>query len=204
MYLVGLTGGIAAGKSTVAEVWENLGADIVDADILAREVVEAGSIGLAALVSAFGSEILDHHGALDRKVLAGLVFSDPAKRQLVESILHPLIRSRSFELIGASTAEIVVYVIPLLIETNSDLDFDFVVTVEAPIEKQIERMVEIRGMTAEEAKSRIKAQASAAERANRADRILNSNQDLNLLKADAKRLFKELLAMASAKEASNG
>lgn len=203
MFLVGLTGGIAAGKSTVAEVWQSLGADVIDADELAREVVQTGSEGLSRIVDAFGSGVLKIDGTLDRAKLAELVFPDPTKRKQLESITHPLIRALAKQRIEFSKADVVVYVIPLLVESSSELPFDFVVTVEAPQSDQITRMMENRGMSESEALARIKAQATPAERANAADRILSSNQSLALLLKDAKVLFKELEVLAKKKAQEN-
>ncbi|MEY4451125.1 MAG: hypothetical protein RLZZ380_246 [Actinomycetota bacterium] len=199
MFLVGLTGGIASGKSSVADVWEHLGAEVVDADELAREVVLPGSVGLSRITEEFGVDILSSDGTLNRKSLADRIFSDSEKREKLESILHPLIRELAAEKLGATNADLVVYVIPLLAETKSDLPFDYIVTVEAPEEDQIQRMTEFRGMSREDAMARIKAQARPAERANVADRILNSNQSLKLLQKDASRLFSELKLLAQAK-----
>ena len=199
MFLVGLTGGIASGKSTVAQLWETLGATVIDADDLAREVVSPGSLGLTRVVSEFGSDLLLDDGSLDRKALATKVFSDPERRKKLESILHPLIRELSTRRISEATTPIVVYVIPLLVETNSKLPFDFIVTVEAPKEKQIERLVNFRKMSAMEAKNRVESQASSVERANAADRILNSNQEIGLLLSDARRLFHQIEALSTAK-----
>lgn len=190
--LIGLTGGIAAGKSTVAEVWESLGATVIDADVLAREVVEKGSEGLSLVGEAFPGVVVD--GVLDRKRLGEIVFADPAKRKQLEAILHPLIQKLSKDRIEAATTAVVVYVVPLLVEAKVSLPFDKVVTVEAPEPDQIARMVKHRGMTAAEAKSRIQAQARPAERANQADYILNSNQDLELLRRDARLLYESLSA----------
>jgi dephospho-CoA kinase len=200
MFLVGLTGGIAAGKSVVSATWEDLGAVVVDADVLAREVVEPGSSGLSSLVALFGTAILQADGALDRKKLGELIFSNEVNRKTVESILHPLIKARALAQLAAVPADqIAVYVIPLLVESKSDLPFDFVVTVEAPLEEQVKRLVENRDMTESEAIARIKSQASPAERANVADRVLSSNQSLELLKKDAKVLWNEITRMTSQK-----
>ncbi|MEY4398070.1 MAG: hypothetical protein RLZ53_646 [Actinomycetota bacterium] len=200
MFLVGLTGGIAAGKSVVSATWEDLGAFVVDADVLAREVVEPGSSGLSALVALFGNDILQADGSLDRQKLSELVFSNEVNRISVESILHPLIKSRALEQLAEIPADrIGVYVIPLLVESKSDLPFDFVVTVEAPLEEQVKRLVENRGMTESQAIARIKSQVSPAERANVADRVLSSNQSIELLKKDAKLLWGEIVRMMSKK-----
>ncbi len=200
MFLVGLTGGIAAGKSVVSATWEDLGAVVVDADVLAREVVEPGSSGLSSLVALLGTAILQADGALGRKKLGELIFSNEVNRKTVESILHPLIKARALAQLAAVPADqIAVYVIPLLVESKSDLPFDFVVTVEAPLEEQVKRLVENRDMTESEAIARIKSQASPAERANVADRVLSSNQSLELLKKDAKVLWNEITRLTSQK-----
>lgn len=199
MYLVGLTGGIASGKSTVANVWDELGATIIDADLLAREVVEPGTVGLERLVAQFGSRILEAEGSLNRSALAGIVFDDADQRKTLESIVHPLIQELSRERISEASSEIVVYVIPLMVETESSLPFDLVVTVEAPEKEQIRRMVEDRKMETSSAVSRISAQASPAMRAQLADHILNSNQSIELLKKDARKLFQEIQVLASKK-----
>ena len=203
MFLVGLTGGIAAGKSTVAELWASLGAEVIDADDLARRVVEPGSEGLGQIVETFGAKVLNQDGTLNRGELAKLVFHDFTLRKNLESITHPLIRDLAQGLINDSNADIVVYVIPLLVESKSNLDFDYVVTVEAPQPDQLQRMTENRGMSKEEALARIKAQATPAERANVADRILSSNQSLSLLLTDAKVLFKDIERMAKEKAQNN-
>ena len=197
MYLVALTGGIAAGKSTVAKRWVENGAIEIDADDLAREVVEPGSTGLQQVTEAFGASVLAESGELDRKALAKIIFEDPAKRELLNSILHPLIRQRTRELLEQlRNEEIVVYSVPLLVETSVDHDFNLVVTVEAPEDEQIRRLVSSRGLSEVEAKRRIASQAKPVERAARADRILNSNQDLNLLLRDADKLWQEIQTLA--------
>jgi dephospho-CoA kinase len=199
MYLVGLTGGIASGKSTVANVWGDLGATIIDADLLAREVVEPGTIGLEKLIQLFGSSIIQSDGTLNRGALAEIVFEDPEQRTKLESVVHPLIQELSRARISESNSEVVVYVIPLLVETQSSIPFDLVVTVEAPEQEQIRRMVEERQMDSSSAVGRIRAQASPAMRAQFADHILNSNQSIDLLKRDARNLFDQIQALASKK-----
>lgn len=199
MFLVGLTGGIAAGKSTVADYWQTLGAEIIDADILAREVVEPGSVGLKQIKEAFGSGVIHPDGSLNRAGLASLIFASSDARTQLEAITHPLIRQLAEKRISNSTSEVVVYVIPLLVESKSELPFDFVVTVEAPESDQHERLTGSRNLSPEEAKARIAAQARPAERANVADRILSSNQSLALLLNDAKVLYKEIESLAKKK-----
>lgn len=200
MYLVGLTGGIAAGKTSVAKRWVELGAHEIDADVLARQALERGSAGLASVVELFGPDLLLPTGDLNRPKLAELVFNSPERRKELESIVHPIVRRLAAEAFAEAPAHaIVVYTVPLLVEASVDLPFDFVVTAEAPADKQIERMVKSRGMTAQQASTRIAAQASAAERANRADVILNSNQSLGRLLDDAEALWHEIERRAAAK-----
>ncbi len=199
MYLVGLTGGIAAGKSTVAARWVELGAREIDADLIAREVVMPASVGLSAVKSRFGEEIVREDGNLDRAALGALVFNDERARKDLEAILHPLVKARTAELIAAATEDIVIYTVPLLVEAKVDHNFDYVVTVEAPESERIDRLIATRGMTREQATARIKAQASAAERANHADFILNSNQPLKALIKQADLLYRQFEAAARQK-----
>lgn len=200
MFLVGLTGGIAAGKSTVAKRWLQHGAIEIDADELAREVVEPGSVGLNRIVETFGAELLNEDGSLNRAKLSGLVFGKPEALEQLNSIVHPLVKARSRELIANAPSDaIVIYNVPLLVEASVDHSFDFVVTVEAPEDKQIERLVQNRGMTREAALARIRAQATPVERANVADRILSSNQSIDLLLKDADALFREIETLAAKK-----
>ena len=204
MFLVGLTGGIASGKSTVAELWKALGADVIDSDDLARIAVEPGSLGLRKIVERFGANVLLQTGELDRKALAEIVFDDEHQRKDLENILHPIIRKLSADQIESSKSKIIVYVIPLLVETKSDLPFDYIVTVEAPESVRAERLQTGRGLDLREAKARIAAQASAIDRANMADRILNSNQELPLFLKESRQLFSELQSLALQKEKRDG
>jgi len=200
MFLIGLTGGIAAGKSTVAQHWQDLGGVEIDADQLARDVVAAGTPGFAAVAAAFGSDVVLTSGELDRAALAEIVFADPAKRAQLEDITHPLVReAAAAKLAEQAENAMVIYNVPLLVEAGVDLPFDRVVTVEAPIDDQIERLVKNRGMTTEQAMARIRNQASPAQRANRADFILNSNQSLDLLLKDAGKLWLQFEREAQAK-----
>lgn len=188
--LVALTGGIGSGKSTVAAEWVRLGATEVDADLLAREVVEPGTPGLSQVTEAFGKDILNADGTLDRAALAKKAFSAPDKRLLLESILHPLIqelsKSRTRKLEG-----FIVYTIPLLAETKSSLEFDRVVTISCPEEVRVKRLV-ARGLTESEARLRIASQAKDAERESRADVVINSNCTMDELIDQAREVFREL------------
>jgi dephospho-CoA kinase len=208
MFLIGLTGGIAAGKSTVAEHWQYLGAVHLDADAIARQVVASGTPGLAAVAGAFGPAVLTDDGSLDRAALAKLVFEKPELRQKLESIIHPLVQAETRRLLEQQPENaLVVYNVPLLVEANVALPFDRIVTVEAPLDEQVKRMMGLRGMTLEEAQARIRNQASPAQRANVADFILSSNQSLELLLKDAGKLWLQFEREAEAKrraESLNG
>jgi len=201
VYLVGLTGGIAAGKSTVAKHWVSRGAIEIDADVLAREVIAQGTPGEQQIIEAFGTGVLDSTGALDRKALGNIVFNSKPELEKLEAIVHPLVRAKTQELLKAAPANaIVVYTVPLLVEASVDLGFDTVVTVEAPEVERINRLVESRGYSIQEAKARIANQATPIERAARADHILNSNQDIFLLLRDADTLFEKFVAANEAEK----
>jgi len=162
---VGLTGGVASGKSTVATILAGLGAVLIDADVLAREVVERGTPGLAAVVAEFGSGLLTPAGDLDRAAMGALVFADADARTRLEAIVHPLVFERIVELESQAPADaVVVHDIPLLAESGRADTFDSVLVVHAPPELQIARMTQARGWTREEAEARIAAQVSAEER----------------------------------------
>jgi dephospho-CoA kinase len=200
MFLIGLTGGIAAGKTTVAAHWVSLGGIEIDADKLAREVVEPGTKGLEQIKQVFGSSVLNADGSLDRQKLGELVFNDPEKRLALEGIIHPLVRQRASELLGKLPENtLVIYTVPLLVEANVSLPFDVIVSVEAPEADRVKRLVSSRGMSTEQALARIKSQASAIERAAAADYILNSNQPLSSLLADASALWNKFQIMSQAK-----
>jgi dephospho-CoA kinase len=191
MFLIGLTGGIAAGKSTVARCWVNLGGIEIDADQLARDVVEPGTEGFQRVREAFGERVIQPNGELDRSALAALVFDDPLERKKLEAIIHPMVQEVARKLMSDLPANsMVIYNVPLLVEAQVGLEFDEVVTVEAPLNVRLARLVADRGMTPAAAKARIEAQASSAQRANAASHILNSNQDLHLLLRDATALWR--------------
>lgn len=162
---VGLTGGIASGKSTVSAILRELGAVVIDADALAREVVEKGTPGLDAVVAEFGPSILTAEGELDRPAMGALVFADADARRRLEAIVHPLVFERIVALEEAAPPDaLVVHDIPLLAESGRADTFDAVVVVHVPEDMQIERMVHDRGWAEEEARARIAAQATPADR----------------------------------------
>jgi dephospho-CoA kinase len=195
---VGLTGGVASGKSTVAAVLRDLGAWVVDADVLAREVVAPGTPGLAAVVAEFGSDVLAPDGSLDRGRLGSVVFADPARRAALEAIIHPLVRARAAEIEEEAPAgTLVVHDIPLLVETGQARDFDAVIVVDAPEDLQVERAVRERGWSAEEARARIAAQAGREERRAAATHLVDNSGTTEDLRQRVAEVFEELLRTGS-------
>ena len=203
MFLVGLTGGIASGKSTVATMLSKYKNEIIDADEIAREVVIPGSQGLQKILSEFGPHVLNMDGTLSRAALATVVFNDPIRRAALEEILHPLIKTRTLERIAHSDCDVVVYVVPLLVEAKVDYPFDLVATVEAGTETQTKRLVENRGMTPEDAAARISAQASEAQRVARADIRIDGSLDMADLEIAVSKLWSQIQILAEQK-ANNG
>jgi dephospho-CoA kinase len=197
MVRVGLTGGIASGKSLVAAELAARGAIIIDADILAREVVEPGTPGLAAIIERFGPQLLTD-GRLDRAHLAEIVFADPAARRDLERIVHPAVRARAVELErAAGSAAVVVHVIPLLVETGQQWNFDLVVTIDVDHETQIQRMMARNGFSRAEAESRIAAQAAREDRRAAADVVLDNSGDVAQLKDQIDALWAVLTSTAA-------
>ena len=193
--LIALTGGIGSGKSTVARRWVELGATEVDADILAREVVEPGSIGLEHVAQEFGSSVLTESGSLARAALAKIAFASEANRIKLEGILHPLIQELALKKVQGLQG-VIVYTIPLFVESKSKLQFDQVVAISCDEDVRVRRLVESRGMNEAEARSRIAAQATDIQREAVADLVIDSNCPLEELiqKADAIYMgFKEQL-----------
>ncbi|HEX5812397.1 MAG TPA: dephospho-CoA kinase [Pseudonocardia sp.] len=175
MLRVGLTGGIGSGKSTAARRFAELGAVLVDSDVLAREVVAAGADGLAEIVTAFGEGVLGPDGGLDRPALAAVVFGDPQARARLNAIVHPRVRDRTEELIARAPGDaVVVQDVPLLVETGSPAAFALVVVVHADAGDRVRRLVESRGMTEADARARIAAQASDEQRHAAADVVLHN------------------------------
>ncbi|MDG4765477.1 dephospho-CoA kinase [Solwaraspora sp. WMMD406] len=176
MLKVGLTGGIGAGKSAVATRLAGHGAVVIDADVLAREVVAPGTDGLAEVVAAFGPEILDARGALDRPALGARVFADTDLRRRLEAVVHPRVRARTAELTAAAPADaIVVNDVPLLVETGLTGTYHLVIVVSADAELRIDRLIRDRGMTRDDARARVRAQADDARRRAAADVLLDNS-----------------------------
>ena len=194
MLRVGLTGGIGAGKSTVARALAGLGAVVVDADVLARRVVEPGSPGLGAVVEAFGAQVLAADGALDRPALGRLVFADADARATLNAILHPRIATLTAHEVAAAPADaVVVHDVPLLVENGLGANYHLVLVVMAPETERLRRIVADRGMTEDEARARIAAQASDADRVAAADVLLDNFGEPGAVVAAVERLWGERL-----------
>jgi len=190
---VGLTGGIGSGKSEVARRLAARGAVVVDADVLAREVVARDTDGLAAVVEEFGRDVVGADGWLDRPVLGRRVFGDELARRRLETIVHPRVRARAAELEAAAGATaVVVHDIPLLVETGQGEDFDVVVVVDAPDDERVSRLVAVRGLTADEARSRLAVQASTAQRLAVADEVVVNDGSLEQLDHAVDELWRRL------------
>jgi dephospho-CoA kinase len=175
MLIVALTGGIGSGKSTVGQIFEDLGAIVTDSDQLARDVVERGTNGFDQIIAAFGDEVLKN-GDLNRAALGELVFKDPAKRKQLEQITHPLIRKAFSKIVESSKGDsIVVNQIPLLVESNHDYKFDHVITISASEDVRIERLLK-RGMNLNQIKQRLQAQSTDAQREQISDSIIRNDK----------------------------
>ncbi len=193
--MIGLTGGIGAGKSVVARRLAELGAVVIDADQLAREVVARGTEGLAEVRKLFGDDVITPDGSLDRPAVAARVFGDEAARRRLEEIIHPRVRQATAERIAAAAPDaVVVNDVPLLVEAGLSDTFDLVVVVEAPDRVRISRLVRDRGMTQQQASERIAAQASAEQRRAVADVVLDNSGDIEALNAQVDKLWRERLA----------
>ena len=198
MLRVGLTGGIASGKTTVSDALREHGAVVIDADLLAREVVEPGTPGLAAVVTRFGPGVLTDDGRLNRPVLGQHVFADAHARRDLEAIIHPAVRARAAELEAAAAPDaVVVHVIPLLVETGQQDDFDVLIVVDADPDHQLTRLQQRNGLDAAAAQARIAAQAARAERLAVADVVLDNNAGRGHLDQQIDRLWAELQARAT-------
>jgi dephospho-CoA kinase len=198
MKLIGLTGGIASGKSTVAKRFVERGAVLVDADALAREVVEPGTPGLAEIERVFGPSVLSPDGSLNRPALGAIIFADADKREQLNAITHPAIWKRGLELFADAEARdpdvVVVYDVPLLAEAAEDrpMKFDLIVVVEAALETRVDRMVNLRGMSRAEAEGRLGAQASDDDRRKLADVLIDANGTLEHTLEQVDSLWAEL------------
>lgn len=198
MLLVGLTGGIGSGKSTVARMLEVRGAVVFDADVLARRAVEMGTPGHRAVVERFGADVLAPGGDLDREALASIVFADPAARRDLEAIVHPEVR----RMFAEGTEEhrgsdrVVVFSAPLLVETGMNTAFEVLVVVSTTVETQIQRLMRDRGMSEEAVRARIAAQAPLEDKAAVADVLIDNEGTLEELEAQVERAWADLATRA--------
>jgi dephospho-CoA kinase len=193
MKRVGLTGGVASGKSTVSAILDELGAVIIDADVLAREVVAPGTAGLREVVETFGRDVLTEDGELDRPAMGTIVFADAERRRVLEGIIHPRVRERGAEIeASAGPDDVVVHDIPLLAETGQAEGFDAVIVVDVPTQTQVERMVGLRGMTREDAEARVAAQATREERLNIATHVVDNTGTVEDLRRRVTEVYREL------------
>ena len=193
MLVVALTGGIGSGKSTVGQIFAQLGATVIDSDQLARDVIERGSIGFNEVVAKFGDEILKN-GEIDRQILASLIFKDPAKRSELEQITHPLIRRAFAKVVSsASPDSIVINQIPLLVESNHDYKFDHIITVSASESIRSERLIK-RGLTNDQIKQRLGAQATDQMREAIADSVIINEKNEQELTDQVEKIWEQLLS----------
>ncbi|MER6674353.1 dephospho-CoA kinase [Streptomyces sp. NPDC000983] len=198
MLKVGLTGGIGAGKSEVSRLLVECGAVLVDADRIAREVVAPGTPGLAAVVAAFGEDILAADGSLDRPRLGSIVFADPDRLAVLNSIVHPLVGTRSRELEAAAAQDaVVVHDVPLLTENGLAGLYDLVIVVDASPETQLDRLVRLRGMTEQDARARMAAQATREQRREIADVVIDNDVPLESLRRRVREVWAGLETRAS-------
>ena len=192
MIKVALTGGIGSGKSAAGDFFEDLGAVVVDADQLARDVIERGTDGFDELVATFGDEILTN-GILDRSKLGQIVFADPGARKTLEGIIHPRVAEAFDEIIEDSPDDaVIIYQIPILVETNGQDRFDYIITVEATLENRITRLKN-RGLKGYEIEARMKVQASDEERAAIADQVFNNDGDMDQLLRQVENVYEDVL-----------
>ena len=198
MLIVALTGGIGSGKSTVGELFQQLGAVVVDSDQLAREVVEKGSSGFEQIVTLFGDEILKN-GEIKRSLLAEIIFKDPAKRKNLEQITHPLIRKAFADIVAKSGDQaIVINQIPLLVESKYEYNFDHVITVTTSEDKRIAWLL-AKGYTQEQIHNRMKSQVSDADREKIADSIIQNNESEKELLPQVEKIWEQLQSKLKSK-----
>ncbi|MDH6626966.1 dephospho-CoA kinase [Streptomyces sp. LBL] len=201
MLKVGLTGGIGAGKSEVSRLLVECGAVLIDADRIAREVVAPGTPGLASVVAAFGTDVLTADGSLDRPGLGSIVFADPEKLAVLNSIVHPLVGARSHELeTAAAEDDVVVHDVPLLAENGLAPLYDVVIVVDASPETQLDRLVRLRGMTEGDARARMAAQATREKRLEIADIVIDNDVPLDDLRERVREIWADLVRRAHASE----
>jgi dephospho-CoA kinase len=198
MLRVGLTGGIGSGKTVVSDLLAELGAVVIDADVLARDVVARNTSGLAAIVVEFGPDVLTDSGELDRPAMGAKVFEDDAARSRLEAIVHPRVRVRAAEIEAAAAPDaVVVHVIPLLVETGQVAGFDEVVVVDVPPEGQRQRLAETRSMTPAQIEARLAAQATREQRLAAATHVVDNSGTPEQLRAGVEQLWARLRSLST-------
>ena len=196
MLVIGLTGGIASGKTLVSDTFASMGAPIVDADLLSREVVAPGSEGLQGLVDLFGGDIIDNssHGSLNRAALRNIIFKNPAAREQVDALLHPMIRRLSDERIQShlsSDHPYLIYAVPLLVETGQVSRFDSIIVVDIPVSMQLERLISRDDTTEEQARRIIESQASREQRLAIANDVIDNSKTKEFTVSQIKALHQQ-------------
>jgi len=195
-FIVGLTGGIASGKSTVANLFSCQGIEIIDADEISRTLVKTGSPALEAIVKHFGSSITDAEGNLDRKQLRELVFADNAKKEWLENLLHPLVRQEIQRQVAASSSQYVIIVVPLLLESENYSDVDRILVIDVPENVQLERIKKRDGSSETLARSIMDAQMKRERRLESADDVISNNSGMDSLEEQVKNLHHQYLQLS--------
>lgn len=203
MFTIGLTGGIASGKSLVAQKFVDLGAALVDTDVIAREVVAPGEPGLVAIRKVFGPAVLTESGDLDRAAMRDLVFHDAAKRKALENLLHPRIRARMLEQIAVATGPYTIVAVPLLVESGFAPLYDRVLVVDCPEETQVARLVQREGLSEQDADAMLAAQTSRAQRLAAADDVIDNSGALDATYEQVASLHRRYLELAQASTAAS-
>ncbi|GKW54175.1 dephospho-CoA kinase [Pseudoalteromonas sp. NCCP-2140] len=196
-WVLGLTGGIGSGKSAVSAMFEELGIQVVDADIVAREVVEPGSVGLTKITAHFGDEILTRNGTLDRAKLRAIIFADESQKQWLNNLLHPLIRESMLSKLKQAGSEYVILVAPLLFENGLEKYCNHTLLIDVPVDVQITRTTARDNVSVELAKQIIASQMSRADKQQKAADILDNNRPLAEVKTDVQKLHKKYLTYSN-------
>ena len=204
MLRIGLTGGIASGKSTVCELFAARGVEIFDADVVAREVVVPGQPALADIVEEFGRQVLNSDGELDRRALRTIVFRDPARRQVLEAILHPRIRERLWSQVSQAAGDYCILAVPLLVEGGLHREVDRVLVIDVTVETQRARLSARDGVTEDEVAATLAAQASRQIRLQAADDVIDNNGPLEALAPQVAALHSRYLELAAAQSETAG
>jgi dephospho-CoA kinase len=195
-FVVGLTGGICSGKTTVANLFSRQGIEIIDADEISRTLVKTGRPALEAIIKHFGSSITDAEGNLDRKQLRELVFADNAEKEWLENLLHPLVQQEIQRQVAASSSQYVIIVVPLLLESDNYRDVDRILVIDVPEDVQLERIKKRDGSSETLARSIMDAQMKREERLESADDVISNNSGMDSLEKQVKNLHHQYLQLS--------